>query len=167
MDHDSVRINAGWRTLGTGEDLHHVTRWFVCYRSFSLTEVAGVVAGQTGKGGFLVRSFHLRRDLPDDEGLWVEGVDSEESPANPEILLFLDEVLDVVFTWNDTDVWSLDHELLLAPGREVGLSLSDEGLLVLRDGDPALARKVCERARLAARPQPQAPDAAPRFRIEA
>ena len=148
-----VRVNAGWRLDAEGQAPRWLSRWFVCWRVFSVVESAGVLAGRLPDGDYVIRNFHVWQEGHKKGSLWLEGADTEAVPdVAPEVLRTMDELLDVVFMWNSPDEWAISNELELIAGREAGLVLGAAGRLEHRDGDPGFVAALCAKAGLEEHP---------------
>ncbi len=149
-------INAAWEP---DESSGARCRWFLAWKELEGNILAGAVAGYAGGATYSVESFWGRLESGEFSSLWIDLTDRishEEidfSSLGPEVLALCQEAEDLIWEWNDYDVWC-DRDavrLRYGEGKESLLTERNDLFRLERGYLPAI-REVCEFAGLTAAP---------------
>ena len=149
-----MHINAGWEETTKGKA---ICRYLVAWQSVSTTQVAGAVAGYAGGGSFVVERFVGTLKGDTFVALWIDytdrvsGKEIEFDSCGKKALAMCESGLDMVWEWNDNDVWSDTDEVVLRSDKAGELLRKKEMRYLASDTAPWV-RTVCAKAGLTGAP---------------
>jgi hypothetical protein len=149
-----MHVNAGWEQRAKGKA---ICRWLVAWEPVSGTQVAGAVAGYSGGGTFVVERFVGTPEGDTFEALWIDftdrmsGREIDFNSCGRKALATCEAALDMVWEWNDNEVWNDTDEVVLKPERADALTKRRD-MLYLTSDTALWIGAACERAGLTAAP---------------
>jgi hypothetical protein len=140
---NSFFINGCWEKSG-GNDYR--CRWFVSWVELDGGIFTGVLGGYSGHGSFELEKFvatvdndEVKKFLFDfHDGISGDEIDFSAVCAN--YLSVCEDALDVVFVWNDSDVFELNDRLILKENKLSQCSSSGDLRFIFNRDLPYLAR---------------------------
>jgi hypothetical protein len=146
-------LNAGWEK----REGRSICRWFCAWRELGDNQIAGVIAGFSGGGAFLLERFFAKVEGTELSSLWVDmtdrisGADVEFGDLDESVRSLMDDAEDEVWAYNDRDLWDDAEQLVLLEEKKDNLTESGD-MLLLSSSTAPFVRQICELAGLTAAP---------------
>ncbi len=146
-------LNAGWEK----REGRSICRWFCAWKELGDNQIAGVIAGFSGGGAFLLERFFAKVEGTKLSSLWVDmtdrisGDDVEFGDLDQSIRSLMDDAEDEVWAYNDRDLWDDAEQLVLLEEKRADLTESGD-MLFLSTSTAPFVSQICALAGLTAAP---------------
>ena len=150
----TIQYSGGWEK----SDERYICRWFIAYNHLGSNEIAGIVGGYSGGGGFIEERFFARTDGNQFKALFIDYTeyisgdekDFDEHPS--EVTEAAEKALDLLMEFHDEDLWFDDEQLVLNDEKLGGLIQSEE-MYIGGDAPAEIVRFIADKTGLIAGPK--------------